>query len=102
MITFLKTNRRQSELMATTLDPQKLQVIIYDCDGVLIDSSLANQAFYNHILEHFRRAPLTPEQWDRVKPLAAPDALTWLFQGSPALTAVQEYQKASTTRLSCP
>ena len=28
-----------------------------------------------------------------VKPLAAPDALAWLFQGSPALTAVQEYQK---------
>ena len=47
-----------------------LQAIIYDCDGVLVDSSLANQAFYNHILEHFRRAPLTPKQWDCVKPLA--------------------------------
>lgn len=70
-----------------------LQVIIYDCDGVLIDSSLADQAFYNHILEHFRRALLTPEQWDYVKPLAAPEALTWLFQGSLELPAVQEYQK---------
>ncbi len=78
--------------MATILDPQKLQVIIYDCDGVLIDSSLANQAFYNHILEHFSHTSLTPEQWDHVKPLAAPDALTWLFHGSPSLTAVQEYQ----------
>jgi phosphoglycolate phosphatase len=70
-----------------------LKVIIYDCDGVLIDSSQANQAFYNHILAHFGLAPLTLEQWAHVKPLTAPDALTWLFKGTPWLTAAQEYQK---------
>jgi phosphoglycolate phosphatase len=70
-----------------------LKVLIYDCDGVLIDSSLANQAFYNHILAHFGRAPLTPGQWAYVKPLAAPDALTWLLQDTPWLAAAQEYQK---------
>ncbi len=43
--------------MAKKLALQGLKVIMYDCDGVLIDSSRANQAFYNHILEHFRRAP---------------------------------------------
>lgn len=80
--------------MATTLDPQKLQVIIYDCDGVLIDSSLANQAFYNHILEHFSHTSLTTEQWERIKPLAAPDALLHIFQDSPHLAAAQEYQGA--------
>jgi phosphoglycolate phosphatase len=74
-------------------DFQKLKVIIYDCDGVLIDSSLANQAFYNHILAHFGRPPLTPAQWVYVKPLAAPDALVWLFQDTPWLAAAQEYQK---------
>jgi phosphoglycolate phosphatase len=74
-------------------DLQNLKLIIYDCDGVLIDSSLANQAFYNHILAHFGRAPLTPEQWDYVKPLAAPDALTWLLEDTPWLAAAQEYQK---------
>jgi phosphoglycolate phosphatase len=72
---------------------QNLKVIIYDCDGVLIDSSGANQAFYNHILARFGLAPLTPEQWDYVKPLAAPDALTWLLQDTPWLAAAQEYQK---------
>ncbi len=79
--------------MPTMSNLQKLKVIIYDCDGVLIDSSLANQAFYNHILGHFHHAPLTPEQWDFVKPLAAPDAIAWLFEGSPMLPAAQEYQK---------
>jgi phosphoglycolate phosphatase len=74
-------------------DFQKLKVIIYDCDGVLIDSSLANQGFYNYILAHFGCAPLTPEQWEYVKPLAAPDALTWLLQDTPWLAAAQEYQQ---------
>jgi phosphoglycolate phosphatase len=72
---------------------ENLKVIIYDCDGVLIDSSLANQAFYNHILAHFGCTPLTADQWKYVKPLAAPDALTWLLQDTPWLAASQEYQK---------
>jgi phosphoglycolate phosphatase len=72
---------------------QNLKVLIYDCDGVLIDSSLANQAFYSHILDHFGREPLTPEQWEHVKPLAAPDALTWLLRDTPWLAAAHEYQK---------
>ncbi len=33
------------------------QVIIYDCDGVLIDSRESNRAFYNHILARFGLAP---------------------------------------------
>jgi len=72
---------------------QKLTVIVYDCDGVLIDSSAANQAFYNHILAHFGLPVLTAEQWAQVMPLTAPDALTWLFQDTPWLAAAQEYQK---------
>lgn len=79
--------------MAATTELRKLKAIIYDCDGVLIDSSLANQAFYNHILAHFGLAPLTPEQWAHIKPLAAPDALAWLLGDSPFLAAAQAYQK---------
>ncbi len=71
-----------------------MQVIIYDCDGVLIDSSLANQAFYNHILARFGRSPLTPEQWAEVAPLTAADALTLLFKETPWLAEAQEYQKS--------
>jgi phosphoglycolate phosphatase len=74
-------------------DLQKVTIIIYDCDGVLIDSSQANQAFYNHILGHFGLPVLTAEQWAYVMPLTAPDALTWLFQDTPWLVAAQEYQR---------
>jgi len=79
--------------MAQMTNLQGLKVIIYDCDGVLIDSQAANQAFYNHILAHFGQHPLTSAQWAHVSPLTAPDALTWLFQDTPWLVAAQEYQK---------
>ena len=74
-------------------DLRRLTVVIYDCDGVLIDSSAANQAFYSHILAHFGLPPLTAEQWAHVMPLTAPDALTWLLGDTPWLAAAQEYQK---------
>lgn len=75
------------------VDRRKITIIIYDCDGVLIDSSAANQAFYNHILGHFGLPVLTAEQWAHVMPLTAPDALTWLFQNTPWLAEAQEFQK---------
>lgn len=75
------------------VDLRKLTVLIYDCDGVLIDSRAANQAFYNHILAHFGLPLLTAEQWAYVMPLTAPDALTWLFQDTPWLAAAQEFQQ---------
>ena len=80
-------------ILATMVDFGKLTVIIYDCDGVLIDSSQANQAFYNHILAHFELPALTVEQWEYVMPLTAPDALTWLFRDTPFPAAAQEYQQ---------
>jgi len=74
-------------------DLHKITILIYDCDGVLIDSSAANQAFYNHILAHFGLPGLTSEQWAQVMPLTAPDALTRLFQDTPWLAAAQEFQQ---------
>ncbi len=73
-------------------DLQHLRVIIYDCDGVLIDSRESNQAFYNHILERFGLPPVSPPQWSEVAPLTAPAAITHLFQGTPWLDEAQRYQ----------
>lgn len=76
-----------------TLDPHILEAIIYDCDGVLVDSAAANRAFYDHILARFGLCPLTPEQWALVQPLTAPAAIDFLFHGKPQREAAQEYQK---------
>jgi HAD superfamily hydrolase (TIGR01509 family) len=71
----------------------KTSLIIYDCDGVLIDSRRSNQAFYNHILAHFGRPPLTPEQLEIVHAATSQEAVDFLFAGTPWLAAAQEFQR---------
>jgi len=69
------------------------QVIIYDCDGVLIDSRESNRAFYNHILGRFGLPPLVDEQLEVVHVSTAQGAVDYLFQGQPALEEAQAYQR---------
>jgi phosphoglycolate phosphatase len=69
------------------------QVIIYDCDGVLIDSRESNRAFYNHILDQFGLEPLTEAQLAAVHVSTAQGAIDYLFQGHPSREAAQAYQK---------
>ena len=70
-----------------------LQLIIYDCDGVLIDSRESNQAFYNHILARFGLGPLTEAQLAVVHVSTAQGAIDFLFQGHPGREEAQAYQK---------
>lgn len=42
--------------------PKGIYGIIYDCDGVMIDSADANRYLYNSILKSLGLAPLTPQQ----------------------------------------
>ena len=43
-----------------------IKLVAFDCDGVLFDSQQANIAFYNAILAHFDRPPLSPEAVDYI------------------------------------
>jgi phosphoglycolate phosphatase len=69
------------------------QVIIYDCDGVLIDSRESNRAFYNHILDRFGLPALTETQLEVVHVSTAQGAIDFLFQGHPHREEAQAYQK---------
>lgn len=42
--------------------PGRLRGVIFDCDGVIIDSCATNGIFYNRILAYFGLPPMTPEQ----------------------------------------
>jgi len=70
-----------------------LKIIIYDCDGVLIDSRASNRAFYNHILARFGLPPLTEAQLEVVHVTTAQGAIDYLFAGHPQLAAAQAYQR---------
>ena len=71
---------------------RKVRVIVYDCDGVLIDSRRANQAYYNHILDHFGLPALRPEQMNLVQTAAAPEVIDALFLGTGLRDEAQHYQ----------
>jgi len=70
-----------------------LKVIIYDCDGVLFDSKKANEAFYNHILDHFGMPPLVPHQLEFVHVSTAQEAVDFLFQSNPQRDEAQAYRQ---------
>ncbi len=44
--------------------PEKIVGVIFDCDGVIIDSRKPNSVYYNKILEAFDLPPLTKAQED--------------------------------------
>lgn len=75
-----------------------IKVIIYDCDGVLIDSREANAAFYGHILERFGLPPLSSRQLDFVQSSTGSEAIDFLFQGTPWRDEAQDYQRAMDNR----
>lgn len=70
-----------------------VKVIVYDCDGVLVDSRRANEVFYNHILKRFGWPPLTPEQLDFVHTSTSREAIDYLFRGRPGREEAQAYQR---------
>jgi HAD superfamily hydrolase (TIGR01509 family) len=47
---------------SSKLFPHGLKGVIFDCDGVMIDSRDANRIFYNRVLAHFGLPPMTPDQ----------------------------------------
>ncbi len=68
------------------------QLIIYDCDGVLVDSRRANEAYYNHILRHFGLAPLTPGSLNLVQSATAREVIETLFVGTGLTDEAQRFQ----------
>ncbi|MDD2966806.1 MAG: HAD family hydrolase [Desulfovibrionaceae bacterium] len=46
----------------SSLAAASIRGVIFDCDGVMIDSAVANTMFYNRIREYFGLPPMTREQ----------------------------------------
>jgi HAD superfamily hydrolase (TIGR01509 family) len=72
-------------------DAGVIKVVIFDCDGVLVESRAANAAFYNQILAHFNKALLTDTQLTYVHARTVYESLAYLFQGDSRLPDVEHY-----------
>lgn len=58
--------------------PSRLSGVIFDCDGVLIDSRAANAEYYNRVLAALNLPPLTDEQEAYTYMATADEALAYI------------------------
>jgi HAD superfamily hydrolase (TIGR01509 family) len=72
-----------------------LQLVIFDCDGVMFDSRNANRIYYNHILEQFGRPAMSEEELDYVHMHNVMDSIRHIFRHFPEdLTAADTYRQS--------
>jgi len=72
---------------------KKIQAIAFDCDGVMFDTVKANTAYYNHILTHFDRPGMTPEQFAFAHMHTAEESIANLFDDDGQIQAAHVYRK---------
>jgi len=69
------------------------KVVAFDCDGVLFDTEQANRAYYNHILRHFGKPAMTPEQFAYAHQHTLNESIAYLFNGQESIAAVYDYRE---------
>jgi len=72
---------------------EDIQVVVFDCDGVMFDTTESNKAYYNQILAHFDRPAMTPEQFAYTHMHTVDEALVHLFKDLTALGKVNAYRE---------
>ena len=70
---------------------QQIKAVVFDCDGVMFDTSGANEMYYNKVLAHFGKTPLTREQFVKVHMFTVKEALKYLFPEMDSLDAVYAF-----------
>jgi phosphoglycolate phosphatase len=75
------------------VQPNSIQVVSFDCDGVMFDSSMANRSYYNHILNQFGLPPMTDLQFAYAHMHTVDEALRFILETSDQLEAVQQYRR---------
>ncbi len=65
---------------------RKIRCVIYDCDGVLLDSLESNRRFYNNFRTTLGRPPLTEEELKYAHTHTTYEAIHHIFGGDPSLT----------------
>ena len=60
-------------------DDGAIKAVIFDCDGVIVDSRKANAYLYNQFLSHFNKGTLSEEQIDYVHCHTLQESLEYLL-----------------------
>ncbi len=64
---------------ANIMDTSAIKAVVFDCDGVMFDTALANRKFYNDLLATFNKAPLDDEQFKNIHMMTVRAAVEYLY-----------------------
>lgn len=78
------------------IDPAKIKLVGLDCDGVMFDSSNANRAYYNHLLDHCGLPAMTPAQSAFAQMHTVDESLDFLIHDADLLAAVRRHRHGIT------
>jgi len=70
-----------------------LQVVVFDCDGVLFDTEAANRVYYSRILQHFGQPAVTDEQFAYIHMHTVADSIKYLFPDASIRSEAYEFRK---------
>lgn len=87
-------------MMFSRIFPQGIRGLIFDCDGVLVNSQDANIAYYNMILEKLGKPALTPAQAAYAQMATSQQAIEQVLNATelelvPAICARNPYSQVS-------
>jgi phosphoglycolate phosphatase-like HAD superfamily hydrolase len=66
-----------------------IKAVIFDCDGVLFNTTRANTIYYNRLLNRFGLPDMTPEQFAFVHMQTVGVSMKYLFEGTEHLEAAE-------------
>jgi len=78
------------------IDSRRIHVVAFDCDGVMFDSTLANQAYYNHLLNRIGLPEMTPEQFAFAHMHTVDEALEYLIHDPELLSKARAHRMQMT------
>ena len=74
------------------MNERSIEVVAFDCDGVMFDSSEANRAYYDQVLAHVGLPAMTPEQRVYAHMHTVDESLRYLIDDPETLSAAQQYR----------
>jgi HAD superfamily hydrolase (TIGR01509 family) len=75
------------------MDISKIKAVVFDCDGVMFDTAMANRKYYDEVLKAFDRPLLNDDQFSNVHMMTVAAAIDYLFPEMDDLSAVYDCLK---------
>ncbi len=72
------------------MDILKIKAVVFDCDGVMFDTALANRKYYDEVLTFFNKPVLNEEQFVNVHMMTVKEAIEYLFSELNDLSRIYE------------